>query len=189
MGLDRAHAESSVADVQVYYLGDAYGFEPISEKGKAFLDAVTGLREGEGKLPEQKPQSIQFDPSGLAEKLKDMFEHPIWDEYAFKCLNCGTCSYTCPTCHCFDINNKLRGTTGLKLRTWDSCMFGEYTLMAGGHQPRPGKKERVRNRFLHKLQYFNEKHDMSLCVGCGRCIAKCPVNMDITKFIRQVIAK
>ena len=130
-----------------------------------------------------------FDVSKLPETLKTMFDHPIWDEYAFKCLNCGTCSYICPTCHCFDINNKMRGTTGLKLRTWDSCMFGEYTLMAGGHQPRPGKKERVRNRFLHKLQYFNEKHDMSLCVGCGRCIAKCPVNMDITKFIRQVIAE
>lgn len=189
MGIDRAHADNSVADVQVYDLGDVYGFEAVSEKGKACLDGLTGLNEGASRLPEQKPQSIAFDAANLPEKLKDMFDHPIWDEYAFKCLNCGTCSYICPTCHCFDINNKMRGTTGLKLRTWDSCMFGEYTQMAGGHNPRPGKKERVRNRFLHKLQYFNEKHDMSLCVGCGRCIAKCPVNMDITKFIRQVIAE
>ena len=189
MGIDRANAESSVADVQVYDFGNVFGFEAISDNGAACLDGLTGLMQGEAKLPEQQPQNISFDVSKLPETLKTMFDHPIWDEYAFKCLNCGTCSYICPTCHCFDINNKMRGTTGLKLRTWDSCMFGEYTLMAGGHQPRPGKKERVRNRFLHKLQYFNEKHDMSLCVGCGRCIAKCPVNMDITKFIRQVIEK
>ena len=189
MGIDRAHAEESIADIQVYDLGERYGFEAISDKGQACLDALNGMTDGEAKLPEQKPQSIAFDAAGLPEKLSHMFEDPIWDEYAFKCLNCGTCSYICPTCHCFDINNKMRGTTGLKLRTWDSCMFGEYTQMAGGHNPRPSKKERVRNRFLHKLQYFNEKHDMSLCVGCGRCITKCPVNMDITKFIRQVIAK
>lgn len=189
MGIDRAHAERTVADVQIYDLGDTYGLEAVSEKGKACLEGLHGLTEGAAKLPEQKPQAISFDAAGLPEKLKGMFEHPIWDEYGFKCLNCGTCTYICPTCHCFDINNKMRGTTGLKLRTWDSCMFGEYTLMAGGHQPRPDKKSRVRNRFLHKLQYFNEKHDMSLCVGCGRCIAKCPVSMDITKFIRQVIAE
>lgn len=189
MGVDRVHAEASVADVQMYDLGDNYGFEAMSEKGTICLNALTGLIEGEAKLPEQDAQVAVFDASLVPLKLKGMFDHPIWDEYAFKCLNCGTCSYICPTCHCFDINNKMRGTTGLKLRTWDSCMFGEYTQMAGGHNPRPGKKERVRNRFLHKLQYFNEKHDMSLCVGCGRCIAQCPVHMDITKFIRQVIAE
>lgn len=189
MGVDRVHAEASVADVQMYDLGDCYGFEAISEKGSACLASLAGFVEGNAKLPVQDAQSVSFDSSGLSTKLKDMFDHPIWDEYAFKCLNCGTCTYICPTCHCFDINNKMRGTTGLKLRTWDSCMFGEYTQMAGGHNPRPGKKERVRNRFLHKLQYFNEKHDMSLCVGCGRCIAKCPVHMDITKFIQQVIAE
>ena len=186
MGVDRVHAEESVADVQVYDLGDSFGFEAVSEKGRVCLEQVKGLKDGETKLPEQKPQTIRFDASTLPEKLKGMFEHPIWEEYAFKCLNCGTCTYICPTCHCFDINNKIRGEVGLKLRTWDSCMFGEYTLMAGGHQPRPGKKERVRNRFLHKLQYFNEKHGMFLCIGCGRCVAKCPVNMDITKFAREV---
>lgn len=187
MGVDMAHAEKSVADVQIYDLGSQYGMEAVSEKGKACLDGLTGLTDGGEKMPEQKAQTLQFDPSSLPGKLKDMFEDPIWNDFNFKCLGCGTCTYICPTCHCFDINNKMRGEIGLKLRTWDSCMFGEYTLMAGGHQPRPGKKERVRNRFLHKLQYFNEKHDMFLCVGCGRCVAKCPVNLDITKFIRQVI--
>ena len=189
MGVDRAHAEESVADIQVYDFGDYYGFEVISDKGKECLNALTGLSDADSKVPDMEPQKIQFDPTGLPEKLKGMFDDPIWDEYMFKCLNCGTCSYICPTCHCFDINNKIRGEVGLKLRTWDSCMFTEYTQMAGGHNPRPQKKQRVRNRFLHKLEYFNEKYGMFLCVGCGRCVEKCPVNLDITKFARQVINK
>ena len=65
-------------------------------------------------------------------------------------------------------------------------MFGEYTAMAGGHQPRPGKKERVRNRFLHKLRYFPERYNMLLCTGCGRCVVKCPVNLDITDVISKI---
>ena len=189
MGVDRAHAEVSVADVQVYDFEDSFGFIALSDKGAALLATLTGLGEAEDKLPVQDPQVRSFDPSEVPSKLAGMFNDAIWEQYSFKCLNCGTCTYICPTCHCFDINNKQRGEHGWKLRTWDSCMFGEYTRMAGGHNPRPGKKERVRNRFLHKLQYFNEKHDMFLCVGCGRCISKCPVNMDITKFLQQVIAR
>ena len=68
-------------------------------------------------------------------------------------------------------------------------MFDEYMLMAGGHNPRPTKKERVRNRFLHKLEYFYENYQMMLCTGCGRCLQKCPMNIDIVKFIKTVNAK
>ena len=68
-------------------------------------------------------------------------------------------------------------------------MFDVYMLMAGGHNPRPGKKERVRNRFLHKLQYFYENYQEMLCVGCGRCLKKCPMNVDIVKFINKVNAR
>ena len=82
----------------------------------------------------------------------------------------------------FDIA-MYKGTDGDKLL--DSCMF-EYTAMAGGHQPRPGKKERVRNRFLHKLRYFPERYNMLLCTGCGRCVVKCPVNLDITDVISKI---
>ena len=76
MGVDRAHAEASVADVQVYDFGDSFGFVAVSDKGKACLDAVSGLGEAADKLPEQKPQTIKFDSSGLPEKLKGMFEDP-----------------------------------------------------------------------------------------------------------------
>jgi formate hydrogenlyase subunit 6/NADH:ubiquinone oxidoreductase subunit I len=64
-------------------------------------------------------------------------------------------------------------------------MFSDYSRMAGGHDPRPSKKERVRNRYMHKLSYFNERYGMTLCVGCGRCVCACPASMDITDFINK----
>ena len=75
------------------------------------------------------------------------------------------------------------GAEGTKYRCWDSCMFSDYSRMAGGHNPRPTKKERVRNRYMHKLSFFHDRYGQLLCVGCGRCVEKCPAHMDITTFI------
>ena len=112
-----------------------------------------------------------------------MFDNPIWEEVTRPCIGCATCTYVCPTCYCFDINSENRGNEGVSFRCWDSCMFTDYTLMAGGHNPRPTKKERLRNRYMHKLSYFVDRHGTSLCVGCGRCILKCPAHLDIAEFI------
>lgn len=187
MGVDQEKADQSVADVQMYEFEDSYGFIATSEKGKKSLEKISNLfTNAIDEIPKQKPPSLQLKTQGLPQTLATMFENQIWQEFSFKCIECGTCTYICPSCYCFDLNNKIRGEVGVKLRTWDSCMFEEYTAMAGGHQPRPGKEQRIRNRFLHKLQYFNENHGMFLCTGCGRCVEKCPANIDITKFINQV---
>lgn len=189
MGVDPVRANDTVADVEVYDLGERFAFESLTEKGDAVLKEVQAMlsEQSDVALPPVKERKLQLKTDGLPEKLSGMFDDAIWNDFMFKCLGCGTCTYICPTCHCFDLNNKIRGEVGLKLRTWDSCMFDEYTLMAGGHQPRAGKKERIRNRFLHKLEYFYENHQMFLCVGCGRCLNKCPMNIDITKFIAKVM--
>jgi sulfhydrogenase subunit beta (sulfur reductase) len=45
---------------------------------------------------------------------------------------------------------------------------------------------RVRQRFMHKLKYFVDKYDQGImCVGCGRCVRQCPVNIDIRKVLRD----
>jgi ferredoxin len=175
------------ADIQAYDLGDKIGFEAISEKGQKVLASVAAMLADENvNIPSVGEFTLTADVEGVPEKLKGMFDHPIWDDISRKCLNCSACAYVCPTCHCFDIANEVRGEDGIKIRCWDTCMFDEYTRMAGGHQPRPGKKERVRNRFLHKLRYFPERYNMLLCTGCGRCVAKCPVNLDITAVIGKI---
>ncbi|GAW92998.1 4Fe-4S dicluster domain-containing protein [Calderihabitans maritimus] len=184
-GIDPAQAPG--ADVNAFDLGEELGFEARTEAGQKFLDAYTQFfSEASSSAPKAEECTLKVDPEGITEKLQKMFEYSLWDELYHKCLGCGICTYVCPTCHCFDIQSENRGDQGFKFRCWDSCMFSEYTRMAGGHNPRPSKKERLRNRFLHKLQYFPERYNKFACVGCGRCLSKCPVNMDITRLIDRV---
>ncbi len=184
-GIDPGRAPQ--ADIMMADTGDAFLLSAQSEKGEKLLQATQSLlADTSQEFPEGKECSLQVEVEGLTEKLQKMFEHPVWEEICRKCINCGTCTYLCPTCHCFDILNRNRGEKGVKYRCYDSCMYKEYTLMAGGHNPRPTKKERVRQRFLHKLQYMPERYEKWGCVGCGRCLVKCPVTLDITRVINQL---
>lgn len=113
-------------------------------------------------------------------ETNDLYNAPIWEDVSFACINCGTCTYVCPTCWCFDIQDENCGSCGIRMRNWDSCMFPLFTKHGTGHNPRETKIHRVRQRFMHKLKYYVDKYDTGIqCVGCGRCIRSCPVNIDI----------
>ena len=186
MGVNPTEIES--ADVILREYGpEGYVWEVKTPKGEEVTKLIADLLEDEEvKLPELKSFLRQVEYEGVAEKLKDMFEHPIWDKASEPCQNCGICTYLCPTCYCFDIQVKSWGDEGYRFRCWDSCMYREYTQMAGGHNPREASKERFRNRFLHKLQFFPERYGPSLCTGCGRCVVVCPVGINITTIIQDI---
>ncbi|MDO4573047.1 MAG: 4Fe-4S dicluster domain-containing protein, partial [Clostridia bacterium] len=171
------------ADLFLTDAGEAYGLRAQSPRGEAVLEAWQALLS-EGEAPAGRAACALRPPAeGLAVKLEARFDDPLFAELSRACLGCGTCSFVCPTCYCFDLGDETQGASGVKFRCWDSCMFSDYTRMAGGADPRPTKKERLRNRYLHKLCYFNQQHGESLCVGCGRCIDQCPAHLDITDLI------
>ena len=119
-------------------------------------------------------------------KTTDFFEASFWERVASACINCGTCTYACPTCWCFDIQDETYrssgGSSGIRMRNWDSCMYSLFTLHGSGHNPRNKSMQRVRQRFMHKLKYYVDKYENGIqCVGCGRCIRLCPVNIDIRR--------
>ena len=178
------------ADILLRECGDAYTVQPQTDKG---TQAVKGtwaafLTEGDA-TPADARCSLQIDTTDLKDRFTALSESDeLWDAFSIKCLNCGTCTFTCPTCYCFDIAQENRCKEGVRFRCWDSCMFSEYTQMAGGHNPRPAKKDRVRNRFMHKLSYFEDRYGKTLCVGCGRCVEHCPVGIDITVLIERANA-
>ncbi|MFZ5752721.1 MAG: 4Fe-4S dicluster domain-containing protein [Bacillota bacterium] len=191
------------------------GISPLAKEGSDILLvdlgdkflALADTLEGEGILQERpfspatpgsmdKFQALQgvsrqaaaasLVPEILSGELSQVFVLPLWDEIHQKCLNCGVCTYLCPTCHCFDISDEATDTEGRRVRSWDSCMFGNFTQHGSGHNPRPTGKERMRQRVLHKFKYFPENYLAVACVGCGRCVAKCPVNFDIREVLKRL---
>lgn len=180
--------EPEAADVIIYDLSDGdFGWEARTEKGEALTRELGDiLTEKSFDKPQLGAFSTSINTEGLSEKLATMFEHPVWGELASPCMNCGICTYLCPSCYCFDIQVKTRGSEGYRFRCWDSCMYPEYTQMAGGHNPRERKQDRFRNRFLHKLEFFCERYGTFLCTGCGRCIVFCPQGINILSIINRL---
>ncbi len=188
------------ADVVLRDRGDSYRAQAQTERGQRALDAwraaaPDAVRDDEpGEAPDAGDDarvtcSLTVDMDGVAQAMPGLYESPMWDDIADTCVTCGTCTFVCPTCYCFDISQDTRAAEGSRYRCWDSCMFVTYTQMAGGHNPRADKAPRVRQRFMHKLSYFFDRYGENLCVGCGRCIADCPAGVDITRVIDRVGAE
>jgi len=177
-------------DLLLVDIGDKYVVEVVSEKGAGFLAGAGLSQAGEddraaaAKAKETAFQACTVNLEGLKEKMDVNYDDPLWGFLHEKCLGCGACTYSCPTCHCFDIVDEAKDSTGCRVRNWDACMFPLFTLHGSGHNPRPTGKERFRQRFMHKFKYFVDNYGAFACVGCGRCILNCPVNIDI----RQVLA-
>ena len=181
-------------DVLLYDFGDHYLARALTDKGEAFLQKTPGsspdkadfksaeelTQQAEGKITARVPTDQ------LKKKITvELFDAPFWEEVAFPCLNCGTCTYLCPTCWCFDIQDEMQGKQGDRIRNWDSCMFPLFSLHGSGHNPRDNKFQRVRQRFMHKLKYYVDKYGNGVqCSGCGRCVKYCPVNIDIRKVCK-----
>jgi sulfhydrogenase subunit beta (sulfur reductase) len=102
-------------------------------------------------------------------------------ELAYKCLSCGQCSMVCPTCNCYNMVDEVDlGTAdGTRDRFWDSCMFREYSLTAPAHNFRDKRADRLRLWYTHKLQAFIGEFGQPACVGCGRCVSTCPVEINV----------
>ncbi|HEY3316120.1 MAG TPA: 4Fe-4S dicluster domain-containing protein [Bacillota bacterium] len=188
---------SGGADLMLYKDGDNYLAEALTEKGRTLVggpgeglfkpaDEASGEAVKKSYVEKEVPFGSEVKVEGIDKLLDNFFNDQYWDDVSRRCLNCGTCTYVCPTCHCFLLTDEARGGQGLRFRCWDSCMFANYTKMAGGHNPRPSKKERVRQRFMHKLNYYSHRYGSYLCTGCGRCVAKCPVGLHIAGVINDV---
>jgi len=182
-------------DVTLYDLGETFLAKSLTDKGEAFLGKIkrgspadeSAMKEAEStaSAASGKMSSTVSTDELRGKGVMDLFDAPFWDGVGFACINCGTCTFFCPTCWCFDIQDEVLGKEGDRIRNWDACMFPIFTLHGSGHNPRDNKVHRVRQRFMHKLKYYVDKYDDGVCcVGCGRCIQFCPVNIDIREVFQ-----
>lgn len=190
-------AANPAGDVSAWIVGEEIYLRANTEKGKILIDGLedaddnavaktqASIRAITGKLPFGRLNLSGFDGQHLMEK----FDHPKWGELSRACLGCGTCTFVCPTCQCYDVRDFDTGNGIQRYRCWDSCMFSDFTLMAHGTN-RPTQMERFRQRFMHKLIYFPSNNDgLYSCVGCGRCLEKCPQSLNIVKVIKALGVK
>jgi ferredoxin len=124
----------------------------------------------------------QVTTSDLPQLLYDRIDHPYWDNIAARCLSCANCTLVCPTCFCSTVedHSDLTGANTKRTRVWDSCFILDFSHVHGGNS-RPATKSRFRQWMTHKLGAWIDQFGRSGCVGCGRCIAWCPVGIDITE--------
>ena len=192
-GIDCANP---VADVATWMVEGELYWKALTEKGEALTAVVASLlTDADEAKVEEEINAIR----GIVEKLPysnlslegwngdaltEKFDSPVWEELYKPCLACGTCTFVCPTCQCYDIKDYDTGHGIKRYRCWDSCMYSDFTMMAHGNN-RTSQMQRFRQRFMHKLVYFPANNDgMYSCVGCGRCVEKCPSALNIVKVIK-----
>jgi len=176
-------------------IGDRYLVRVGSPKGYQIINENPSLFTGAGaedirlfKAAENERLDLfcrDLEMAGLQDMLDISFDSPIWKEYGDRCIGCGSCNMVCPSCRCYDVQDyiDLNLKTGERVRRWYSCMLQNHGLVAGGHNFRPSKTERIRNRFNCKGSL---REDMPNCVGCGRCSAYCPVDIDFVEIMKKV---
>ena len=184
------------ADVAVWMTEEELYWKALTQKGERLTAQIAELfvETEETQVEEQKKAireiveklpNAQMSLEGWnGDALKEKFDSPLWEELYKPCLACGTCTFVCPTCQCYDIKDYDTGHGIKRYRCWDSCMYSDFTMMAHGNN-RTSQMQRFRQRFMHKLVYFPANNDgMYSCVGCGRCLEKCPSSLNIVKVIK-----
>ncbi len=173
-------------DLQLTNLSDDYLVEVGTEKGRSLVAQAENLfapapnelirvrRDLEKEVETRFAEHKAYFAAALRKVTFDRVSDELWDAMAERCLECGGCSFVCPTCTCFLVADWPEADGGRRERLWDSCLYSCYTLEASGHNPRAARRDRVKARFFHKLSYqFARELETHGCVGCGRCITTC----------------
>ncbi|MBU1913560.1 MAG: 4Fe-4S dicluster domain-containing protein [Candidatus Omnitrophica bacterium] len=186
-------------DIQLVDIGEAYLVEIGSKRGEDFIlkykrffklcsnsevDKALTVKE---KAVDSIELKIDFSRAVELMKGKEPPEE-IYKKIAQRCIHCGGCIYVCPTCTCFNVFDDKENEAMIRYRNWDTCVFEGFTREASGFNPRETKWLRASRRYEHKLWYDYKTTGKSGCVGCGRCLTSCPVELGMSKFIQEITA-
>jgi len=195
-------------DLNLTEAGEFYLVEPGSEKGAAMIEKL-GLAKAGDEHKKIKKDAVDKSISLFEDLATDnkawisrvmnrittgFIKDDVWEFVGRQCFECGACTFVCPSCSCFNIEDHNRfDKSADRLRTWDSCSFEGYTNMAGDHNPRKPVEDRRNKRFFCKLSYSQSKKYLRPgCVGCGRCQWVCPGDIglpNVVTYIRREITE
>lgn len=188
MDIELSPESSSGSDILLKKDGNKYFVTVTSEKGMNLISSHLDLFNeiSKDKMPKPGNWEKSFEITKTKDFLDKNFEHPYFQERFMSCVGCGICTFSCPTCHCFDIQDEGGYKEGRRIKNWDSCQFALFTLHTSGHNPRSTQGDRYRQRLMHKFKIYNEKFNRYLCVGCGRCSRNCPEDIDIKEVAKDL---
>jgi ferredoxin len=180
-------------------LGDRYYVEAGKDAGAdlakysgvchpAGKDDHKGKLEFDIRKAESFAKRLPYNTKYLPELLDASYDSLLWDAVSRRCFSCGTCTNVCPTCYCFDVQDKLNLDTvsGTRRRMWDSCQLKVFAEVAGGENFREHRASRLRHRMFRKGKFIHERTGKLGCVGCGRCSKHCVANISILEAFQQI---
>lgn len=181
-------------DMLFYDLGKEFYVKVLTDKGKRLLDdnftpAEEFHRKTAGEIKARAEAKASY-PLNLERWQKysplEIFNLPYWSEVYLTCIECGACTFACPTSSNFRIVDVETGSEGERYRVWDAPTFERFAETSSGYNPRLTLKERFRDWVLEKFLFFPLEHQDINCTGCGRCIEVCPVKIDFRKVVGNV---
>jgi hypothetical protein len=180
-------------------LGDRFFVEVGSPWGRAVANdcgccALAGPDDHKAKHVYDRAKAANFvrklpyDIRYLPEMMDSTYDSLLWDAVARRCFSCGTCTNVCPTCYCFDVQDKLNvdAASGVRQRSWDSCQLKVFAEVAGGENFREHRNSRLRHRMFRKAKFIRERTGKLGCVGCGRCSLHCVADISILETLQQI---
>lgn len=188
-------------DLNLSPLKDGFLVEIGSEKGKRIVEKNNEFfEEKENLIEDQKKlrdafrvklkeylDSLNLPPKeGLYSLIKENHASGIWEDFSLHCVECGACIMNCPTCHCFLLFDEKKEDKFIRGRTWDGCQFKNFSRVAAGANPLRLRKDRLRNRYIKKFEFFYEILGIYACCGCGRCIESCIGKIDLREIFKSL---
>lgn len=185
MCADTGPAAREHFDLQLMDLGERVLVVAGSPQGESLFSAPFFTRATEADVRRRREilsevrKRFKLAVSWYAASIRYMtlgvISDETWEKVGNRCLECGGCSYVCPTCNCFTVTDRKHPSGEVeRLRIWDSCALDGFTRMAGGHNPRKAVHDRRNRRFFRKLTHYFIQRELSVaCVGCGRCVNVC----------------
>jgi ferredoxin len=183
-------------DLAMTEIGGGFVVEVGSDNGRALLDNLE-VAAASGAQVESALQGIENAARMQHKKLPPIKEveaklfanpeHPRWDDVTSRCLSCGNCTNSCPTCFCHterDTPNVI-GDETYHTREWDSCFSLDHSY-THGETYRENPKYRYRQWLTHKFSTWRDQFRTKGCVGCGRCVTWCPVKIDVVDEINAL---